>query len=430
MELTQERIKGKDTTLSSPNQKYWDLGLKSFNEGDTAITGIQTIWNAMQPPASLPLVATIIGALWADTYWYQTKMNIDQLAGDLQAALGLNPSDCKKAATIAFQNWYGLLVRANLNGQSSIPKGDPVTDSPDVIVNGKATLTVEQLIRMWNQYIYTPEPGLKNNTYGRAQSINIQVPITKPVLRMYYSDAGFNPPPSTWVKMYTFEGSETSSLEGITGNTTLNVGERAANPDSFAFNPPGSGHYCLITVVGTEYFTNNPSANESGNWNTQEWIHYNGAAGWHNVDVPQGNKATLKYYNQDGVPERFIFEANCRNLPIGTIVSLESTNKELKHPIKSSVLNITKACQTLSTEAELPPNFAGDLIINFKTPNDKSLPENASIDVRMDWHIPSTHRHYIQAIEQLNDIQAFAQNKSVRIGMGNFVFIGGGKNKK
>jgi hypothetical protein len=426
MVLTQERtLEGQKSVFASPNQKYWDLGLKSFNEGDSATTAIQTIWEAMQPPASLPLLATIVGALWADSYWAQTKLDTNLLAANLQAALGLNYPDCLKAATFAFQTWYGLLVRANFGDQSSIPKSDPVTASPDVVVNGAATLTVKQLITMWNQYVYTPQPGLKNNTYGRAQSANLQVPITKPVLRMYYSDAGFNPPPSTWVKMFTFDGSETSPLEGITSGTTLGVGERAANPNSFAFNPPGAGHYCLITVVGTEYFTNNPSANQGGNWNTQEWIHYNGAAGWHNVDVPKENKATLKYYNQDGVPERFIFEAHCCNLPEGTIVSLESGHKELAHPIKSAILNISRPYQVLSTEAEIPPNFAGELKIQFKTPDGKPLPEKASIDVRMDWHLASTHRNYTQAIEQLKDIQALAQQRSVRIGMGNFVFVGG-----
>jgi len=424
-ERTHEGLGYKEGGLVLPNQKYWDLGLKSFNEGDSATVAIQTIWDAMAPPASLPLLATIVGSLWADTYWAQTKLEPKLLAANLQAALGLNPADCAKAAAIAFQNWYGLLVRGNFGDAASIPKLDPVTASPDVVVNGAATLTVKHLITMWNQYIYTPQPGLKNNTYGRAQSANIQVPITKPVLRMYYSDAGFNPPPTTWVKMYTFDGSsETSPLEGITSGTIIGIGERAANPDAFAFNPPGSGHYCLITVVGTEYFTNNPSTNQGGNWNTQEWIHYNGAAGWHNVDVPKENKATLKYYNQDGVPERFIFEAHCRNLPKGTIVSLESEHKELSYPIKSPAVNITQEYQVVSTEAELPPNFEGELKIHFKTPDGKLLSEPSSIDVRMDWHISSAHRNYNQAIEQLKDIQAFAQKQSVRIPMGNFVFIG------
>lgn len=428
MLLTKENVlNGSELSIDggSPNQQYWNVGLKSFNAGDSATTGIQTIWDAMQPPASLPLLATIVGALWADTYWAQTKLDPNLLATNLQAALGLNPSDCQKAAAIAFQNWYGLLVRSNMNDQAYIPKSDPVTESPDVVVNGAATITVSQLIKMWNQFIYTPQPGLKNNTYGRAQSVNISVPITQPVLRMYYSDGGFNTPPTSWVKMYTFDGSETSPLEGSTGNTTLGTGERAANPNSFAFTPPGSGHYCLITVVGTEFFTNNPSTIQSGNWNSQEWIHYNGAAGWHNVDVAQGSEATLKYYNQDGVPERFVFEAHCRNLPAGTKVSLESSNKELSYPVKSPVVNVAQPYQVVSTEAEIPPNFAGELKVYFKTPNNKPLPPEASIDVRMDWQIPSNHRHYTQAIEQLKDLQAFAQNKSVRIAMGNFTLIGG-----
>src|SRR5262249_19307640 len=106
---TLDKIAQTTELAAGPNQKYWDIGLNSFNSGDVATTAMQKIWAAMQPPASLPLLASIVGALYGDTYWATTKMDVNLLAKDLQAALGINPSDCQRAAKIAFQNWYGLV---------------------------------------------------------------------------------------------------------------------------------------------------------------------------------------------------------------------------------------------------------------------------------------------------------------------------------
>jgi hypothetical protein len=206
-----------------PNQKYWDLGLACFNKGDVVSVAIQTVWGKMQPPASLATLATIIGALYADNYWVKTKMSSDMLAGDIMAATGLHQSDCQRAARVAFNNWYGLLVRSNTGDYGSIPKPDPVTASPDVVINGAASLTLEHLIRTWDRTIYTPQSGLKNNCYGRAQS-TLTVPITTPVLRMYYSDAGFNPPPDSWIQLFTFDGAATPAMQGMAPGP-VNLGE-------------------------------------------------------------------------------------------------------------------------------------------------------------------------------------------------------------
>ncbi len=34
-----------------------------------------------------------------------------------------------------------------------------------------------------------------------------------------------------------------------------------------------------------------------GNWNSFTWLQYNGAAGWHNLDVSAKGKAELKFFN-------------------------------------------------------------------------------------------------------------------------------------
>jgi hypothetical protein len=411
-------------TATSPTQNYWNIGLKSFNAGDSSTTGMQKIWDAMTPPVSLPLVATIVNSLWADTYWNLTGFNVTQLASDLQAALGLNPIDCQRAANRAVANWCGLLVRGNMADQGSpMPKADPVTASPDVVVNGTATITVQRLITLWNQFIYTPNPGLKNNSYGRAQSINLPVPITQPNLAMYYSDAGFNPPPSSWIQMFTTDGLNKVPLTTLAGSGPMQPGDRAANADPLMFNVPGTGHYCAISVVSTEYFTNNPGQN-TGNWDTQAWIHNNGAAGWHNVDVSKSNQASLKFHNQDGVAERFAFLVDCHKLPKGTKISLACDDSGLAHPIRLDSAPTTKVHHVFSTVADVPPHFAGKLALQLDTPDGEPLPAGSAVQVRMVWHIAPGHRHYADALAQLGQTPAEGRPGPALISMGEYTFVG------
>lgn len=419
MTPTATSLELQESAVASPNQKYWDIGLKCFKDGDPATIAIQKIWNQMQPPASLNLVAAIVGSLYADTYWATTKMDRNHLALDLQASLGINPADCQKAANAAFSLWYGLLVRGNFGDNGAIPKTGNITASPDVVINGKAPLSVDQLIRMWNQYNWDPQPGLKNNTYGRAQSINIQVPIETPKLRMFYSDAGFNPPPTSWIQLFTFNNTAESPMEGIVPGP-VPVGGKIANTDSFAFNPPGSGHYCVIAVAATEFFSNNP-LDTPGNWNSAEWIANNGAAGWHNVDVPKGKESTLKFYNQDHTEERFVFEAHCSKVPEGTRISLGFGDRVLAQAYPTQSLTVTKGYEVLTTEARIPANFAGDLVVGI---DGKSLPADASVDVRLNWQIAPGHPRFLDAVGLLGELSALNLKTPVGVSLGNFTFVG------
>ena len=412
-------LEQQESALVSPNQRYWDLGLKCFKDGDLATTAIQKIWAAMPPPASLNLLAAIVGSLYADTYWATTKMDRNHLALDLQASLGINPSDCQKAANYAFSRWYGLLVRGNFGDNGAIPKTGAITASPDVVINGRAPLTVDQLIRMWNQYNWDPQPGLKNNTYGRAQSVNIEVPIETPILRVFYSDAGFNPPPTSWIQAFTFDNTATSPMQGIAPGPVL-VGGKIANTDSFAFTPAGSGHYCLIAVVGSEFFTNNP-LDTPGNWNSSEWITNNGAAGWHNVDVPKAKESTLKFYNQDNAEEGFVFEAHCSKVPEGTRVSLGFSDKLLAQAHPTQSITINKPYQVVTTEAQVPPNFTGDLVVGI---DGKALPADASVDVRLNWRLPPGHPRFLDAVERLHETTALNLRTPINLPLGSFTFVG------
>lgn len=406
--------------VAGPYQRYWDLGLKCFNEQYSATAAMQALYNAWMPPFNLSILASIIGALYGDTYWARTRMDGDLLAYNLQAALGLNPADCQKAAQYAFSHWFGLQVRANFSDDGAIPRGSNVTCSPDVVVNGQAPLTIAQLLNLWNVYNWDPKPGFKNYAYGRAQSFNIQVPITSPVLRMYYSDAGFNPPPSSWVKLSTFDGgSETSPLQGLNAGP-IQIGGRAANLNAFGLNVPGTGHYCTISVAGSEFFTNNPSDSGS-NWDSYQWITNNGAAGWHNMDVSAAKQETLKFYNQDATAEHFVFEAHSSKVPTGTTISLGFEDRKLAGASPTQSARISSAYQVVTTEADIPANSSGNIVLQI---DGKPLPADASIDCRLLWEISPTHRNYQQAVTHLGATRALQQKEAVRLQLGNFTFIG------
>ena len=79
------------------------------------------------------------------------------------------------------------------------------------MIVSQSPISAKDLIQNWNITTWSPKPGLKNYVYGRAASTNIQVDIANPVLRAYYSDAGLNPPPQSWVQMFTYNGSNATS---------------------------------------------------------------------------------------------------------------------------------------------------------------------------------------------------------------------------
>jgi hypothetical protein len=236
---------------------------------------------------------------------------------------------------------------------------------------------------------------------------------------VFFSDAGFNPPPTSWVQAFTFSNAATSPMQGIAPGPVL-VGGKIANTDSFAFTPPGSGHYCLIAVVGSEFFTNNP-LDTPGNWNSSEWISNNGAAGWHNVDVPKAKESTLKFYNQDNAEEDFVFEAHCSKAAEGTRVSLGFADKLLAQAHPTQSITITKPYQVVTTEAKVPPNFAGDLIVGI---DGKALPADASVDVRLYWRLPPGHPRFLDAVERLHETTALNLKTPISLPLGSFTFIG------
>lgn len=61
--------------LASPNQQYWDLGLKYFNNGDSAQTAIKNLWGRLPPPGDITLLAQIIGNLYGNILEHRKTAN-------------------------------------------------------------------------------------------------------------------------------------------------------------------------------------------------------------------------------------------------------------------------------------------------------------------------------------------------------------------
>ncbi len=413
---------------ASPNDKYWQIGLASFQAGDVATATISKIWDDMFP-ANFNLVALIVGTLYGDTYYDPaiTAMNPQLLANDLNAKTSKDMAACLAAAKRAFAQWQGLFVRANSEATNKIPRPTPpsILFSPDVVLNGTSEISVAQLIKDWNKAIWGPISGDRNLVYGRAASVNLTVPTTG-TMQMFVVEAAINPPnPQSWTQLFTLgENSGTSALQNAAGSNTLQPGERAANADPFVWTVPATGHYCAITVAQSEFFKNDPLQVGTGNWNSAQWIANNGAAGWHNIDILKGNRTSLKLHNLDGTPERFIVEAHCSNLPVGTEISLESGDPKLATPIRTGVIRIAAREQIVSAETDLPGLYSGDVIVRFKAPNGKDFPENSVIEVSAYWQIPPGHRHYGDAVDFLGDTTAIALNRPVRRYAGSFSLVG------
>lgn len=376
------------TPLESTDQSIWDEALKLKKKGASATTAMQTMW-PLPPPGDLTGMATAIGSLWGDHYWAGIQMDAGKLAEELNATTGVNPADCRRAAAAAFSRWYGLFVRANFNNHGEIPKRGSVTASPDVLVNGLVELAPATIIRMWNQMVWGPQPGLVNNTYGRAQSFGIQVPIEKALVRMFVTPAGFNPPPSTWTQLFTAQGKEDSAtLVDSNLNRELGPGARSASSKAFAWTPPGSGHFCLITAAGSEFFDNNPVDRPPGNWNSATWLVRNGAAGWRNFNVASEEAVGVRFYNEDETPERLVFTARCRNLHEGSHLALSSGEVSLE-----TAERITSPYQEIVAVAEVPPRYEGELVVDLP-----EIPADGVVDLQLDWLVKPDHPYFRDSV--------------------------------
>jgi hypothetical protein len=377
---------------AAPNPA-WQTGLASWTADPSAPTqAIAAIDTASH--ADLDLNAWVVGALFADHYWTGSRMNTEQLSADLLATLQKPLADCNRAAVAAFASWSGLLVRSSAADAGAIPRTGNVYDSPDVAVSGSAELSVQELIVDWDQTDWGAI-GLKNFAYGRAASINLQVTVTQPVLRMYVIPAGLGvPPPTEWTQLFTWppKPGRAVPLQNIAGSSLLQPGDRCASASPFQWDVQGNDAYSVIALPGSEFFTNDPSLIPSTNWDTAIWIVNNGGAGWRNYSVLT-YRMLLKIRNLDPGVETFALEAHCNGLEPGTRVSLKS---EGAVAFRSSLVTARER-ELLIVQVDLPARHDGRLTLDVVTPRRSAFPPHASIEVRAYWSLPPAHPHHADA---------------------------------
>jgi len=393
----------------------WDVAVKCRRDGQTDIIAIKRVYDALMPPALLTTVATIVGAIYADSYWTSTFLDPQALANSMVKAKGWAPADCLAAAKKAFSSWYGLLMRNDFNDVGRIPKAGVLTYSPDALCNMDGPLDRSEMLKQWNSYFFNQAVIGKNYCYARAQDVNLPVTLPEARARMFFTSAGFNQPPNSWQIMYTLGGDVTSPLYGMTEGDPINQNDRVASGD-FIFEPPAAQHYCLLAVAQTEFFANEP-LQSTGNWDSATWITYNGAAAWHNIDVPPPAATKLVFHNQDATDERFSFEAHCHRLPAGTRVSLAPLGPGLQAAARQ--VRVNRDFQVVASGAfEVPGHFAGELEVSIETPDGSPLPLGAGVELRMLWDVPAGHAYHEAAVER---------HGVGRVQLGNYTFVGVGK---
>lgn len=410
-------------------QQIWDAAIKHQTDGDFDTVAMTDIYKRMDPRLTFKDLANVISAVYANEYWDSTKMNPDKLAQKMVQSLGITLDRAQVYASNAMSQWRGILTRKNSTDSGVIPVRDYCL-CLDIICNNNSELDPSNLIAYWNsEFWQIPQKG-KNFIYVRCQNISFKGPILKPQVQVFYTLAGFNAPPNQWQRAYTNnDGSQVGKIVYFDGKTSgpMEEGDRGAS-EAFMldYNPTSASdprHFCMIATVTSEFFEGNDPFINHDNWNSTTWIMHNGAAAWHNLDAQLSVESTLKFYNQDGRPEKFAFEAHCKNAPEGTVISLEFEDSNLRN-LNSGNVKISRKYQVVETEGIVPANYSGDLKVIINTPDGKLLPEGASVEVSMLWLLDHSHDRYLDAADMLQVNEDARASRNIKVPMGSFTFIG------
>jgi hypothetical protein len=407
-------------------QEMWNAAVEYFNAGQYDTDAMYAIYNRMNPKLGFQDIANVCSGVYADTYWNITFMDSSFLSKSLQQALALSASAADTYANSAISQWRGILCRKNISDVGRIPTSDDFTQSIDIVCNQNTPIQPEALIKNWNSsYWQTPQVG-KNYIYVRGANVQFMDPIATPEAQMFYSTGGFNQPPTSWIQCLTTGGNETSSFILVDGKEgPMPLGTRGVS-DSFSLEPTSTDHICVIAAVSTEFFTKNQPKNiPLGNWNSYTYITHNGSSAWHNFDPQKALTDTLNFYNQDETPETFVFVASCKNVPVGSKISLSCEDKTLS--FTTGLLEINQSSQVLRKTVSVPGNFKGALKVRLEDPKGNLLPASASVEFRMAWVIKPGHKSYVAAAEALpSNFSLFKANAEIELSLGTYTLTGGG----
>ncbi|MDJ0765803.1 MAG: hypothetical protein QNJ97_22655 [Myxococcota bacterium] len=409
-------------------EQLWQAAIGYQKEKVFDSTAMYEINQRMSARLGYDDMANVFSGVYADTYWVDTYMDPSILAKHMVQGIGIDLSLATQYANAAMSLWRGMLTRKNFGDQGQIPCNGTTTNCPDIVCNQDTPLpSTDQLIKNWNTEFWKIPQDSKNYVYTRCQNLNFLGDIT-PTVEMFYSDAGFNSPPESWIQLYTANdpANPQGQINLIGGKPgPMAEGVRGAS-EAFMFEPKSTRHFCLIATVSSEFFKKNDPLKHHSNWNSATWLTHNGAAAWHNVDPQRNTDMVLKFYNQDATPEHFAFKAYCRNVPDGTVVSLGSKDKN-GVSFQSGPVKISRPFQTVGAQAMIPPHFKGDLNVRIEGPKDKLLPPQASVEVQMLWILPSGHKSYHPAANMLKVVSASNVGQNIEVPMGSFTFVGAAK---
>jgi hypothetical protein len=131
---------------------------------------------------------------------------------------------------------------------------------------------------------------------------------------------------------------------------------------------------------------------------------------------------TLKFYNQDGSEEQFIFQVQCRNVPAGSKISLRNDDPTAK--FDTGLIEIANASQHIEKIVTLPAYYKGDLKVKLQGPDGKLLPAPAAVEIQMAWVLRHGHRRYMSAVEHLNAYDSLRNGQDLQLSAGSFTFTG------
>ena len=403
-------------------QQLWSAVILHQNDGDSDTAAMTNVYGRMAPQLTYQDLANVLSAVYADTYWSSTFMDSTILATNMVSALNISNAVATQYASNAVTQWYGTFTRNNFSDTGTIPQTTDFTSCVDTICSGQSQMSTDTLINNWGTSYWTAPQVGKNYMYARCQNLNFMGNIL-PNVQMYSITPGMNVPTSQWTQLKTASECSTTGqiylLGGATG--TMAQGVHGVS-EAFIFNPTSTDHICIATVFNDgQYFTqNNPLTVPQSNWNAVTWVTYTGAAGWHNTNPVTEEVTALDFYNQDARPEKFAFVAHCNKLPKGTVIKLDPQLQDSA----SNNGEISQCCQEVSTEATLPANYNGKLLVSIKTPDGKPLPEGASVKVEMLWLLDREHERHLDAAKLMGTLNTTKMSQTVKLSMGSFTLYG------
>lgn len=406
-------------------QQMWDAAIVLQKDGAYDTEAMYSIYKNMNPKMTFQDIANVCSGVYADSYWSNIYMDPALLAKSLVQGLGLDLSTANTLAGIAISQWRGVLSRKNINDIGTIPTPGDYSQSIDIVCNQNTELNTDQVIEQWNnQFWQTPQVG-KNYIYARCANTNFLGEITTPQVQMFYSTGGFNQPPTAWIQCFTAQSGAAIGNVVLEGGKPgpLGQGIRGVS-EAFMLNPTSNQHICVISAITSDFFAkNNPLTITLGNWNSSTYITHNGASAWHNFDPQIKTEDSLAFFNQDNTEEEFSFVARCKNVPIGSKISLKSDDSAVK--FDTGIIETSSTAQVIKVSATLPGNYAGTLKVRFEDADGKLLNANAALEVSMVWKLKHGHVHYVDAIKRLGAVETLRSLREVQLLMGSFTLTGG-----